>query len=197
MMPSIVSAGTFKLTINPPTERIYPTDHLEINVDCQLIPTIFERFLPQLWMSSYTIIEVDETPEWLSISIPNDGIITPPDGEEHNLQIFVAISIDAPMNTTTQVNLSITTGRFMRTIFPLSPLSKEFDMDQSFIVQTGIWEDGSKNQDNTNDTTNDDNKSKNHSNNIASQDGLNICCILFLFLSILIMLITMFWLVKK
>jgi len=91
-------------------------------------------------MSQYTVIEIVESPDWLYVNIPEPYPITPPDGVEYPIVMIIAISEDAPMNTYETLELSITTGKFMRNIFPSwFPLCNEFKMDQSITFQTGEW----------------------------------------------------------
>jgi hypothetical protein len=154
MIPTAL--GEFQLVIYPPTEPIYPEEMFEISGMHQLIPgnSFLEKILPKLWISQYTIIEVIEKPEWLSVSIPSSALLTNPDGEEYPFDVYISLTENAPMNTTGTVELSLMTGKFMRTlafISDRSPLSKEFEMDQSFQIKTGIWEDDSIKQNDTDD----------------------------------------------
>ena len=135
-----VSAGAFKLNIIPPAEPIKPgVEMREIEGVHQLIPSIIDNMLPSLWASQYTFIEVAEKPSWASVSFPDSAPITPPDGVEYELTGFVAVSNDAPAYEFGTVKLSITTGKFARTIVPWIPgLGNEFNMDQSFQIQAGF-----------------------------------------------------------
>ncbi|MBS3777668.1 MAG: hypothetical protein KGY50_00055 [Candidatus Thermoplasmatota archaeon] len=134
-----VFAGAFKLNIYPPTTPIQPGIEMrEIRGVHQNIPTIFDNLLPNLWASQYTFIEVDEKPSWASVTFPDSTPITPPDGVEYELTGIVTVSEDAPAYDFGMVKLSITTGKFARTIFPWIPgLGNEFKMDQSFQIQAG------------------------------------------------------------
>ena len=138
--PIIEPVGSFKLIFYPPTAIVPDDGMVVVNGIHQLIPSVFDRLLPSLWMSQYSFIEIVESPEWLSASIPDATPITPPDGIEYPLTMIIAISEDAPMNTYGTLELSITTGKFMRNIFPSwFPLCNEFKMDQSITFQTGEW----------------------------------------------------------
>ena len=139
--PIIEPISAFKLIFYPPLGLIVPDDGMiEINGVHQLIPGSLERFLPTLWMSQYTVIEIVENPDWLYVNIPEPYLITPPDGVEYQIYMVIAISEYAPMNTYETLELSITSGKFMRNIFPSwFPLCNEFKMNQSITFQTGEW----------------------------------------------------------
>jgi hypothetical protein len=134
-----VFAGAFKLNIYPPTTPISPGIEMrEIEGVHQNIPTIIDNILPSLWASQYTFIEVAEKPSWASVTFPDSSPITPPDSVEYELKGIVAVSEDAPAYEFGTVKLSITTGKFARTIVPWIPgLGNEFNMDQSFQIQAG------------------------------------------------------------
>ena len=192
-----VSAGEFKLVINPPTEPIYPEEMVEISGIHQLIPgnSLLEKILPDLWMSQYTSIEIVEKPEWLSVTFPDSNPFTPPDGVEYWLTGYVSIKENAPMNTTGTVKLSITTGKFMRTITFLPdrfPYTNEFKMDQQFEVRTGMWEDNTTEQNNT-----DDSEPEYKPDITNKQEESNICFILFIIIIILTIIVTILWTIKR
>jgi hypothetical protein len=134
------SLGAFKLLVNPPAEPIIPGEIVEVEGVHQLIPSIFDRILPTLWVSEYTEIEVAYSPDWCVVSIPDKDILTPPSGDDYRFYLYIVINDDAPMNYFDKISLNITTGKFMRTIFPSwFPLCNEFNMDIEFIIQTGEW----------------------------------------------------------
>jgi len=186
LMFPIISAGEFSLIIYPTDEKMVPNEYFEIHGTHQLTPDFFENLLPKLWVSQYTFIEVSNAPEWLSVSIQNSAPLTPPDGMKHSITIYVAITEDAPMNTTGQVDLDITTGKFMRTMFPwFQGLGNEFDMGQSFQIQTGYWE----------IEEDDQNEIEDNGGLIDSsiEGGINICLILFIILVVIIALFVFLW----
>jgi len=138
LAPSVF-AGVFKLVIYPPMTPIKPGIEMrEVDGVHQLIPSGVDNVLPSFWMSQYTFIEVKEAPSWASVSFPDSTPITPPDSVEYSIKAIVAVSEDAPAYEFGTVKLSITTGKFMRTIFPSwFPMCNEFNMDQSFQIQAG------------------------------------------------------------
>lgn len=138
--PIIKPLGAFQIIIHPPSEPIVHYETLELTGTHKLIPSAFDRMLPSLWASQYSVLEVTESPEWLVVNIPNQFIFTPPDGNTYNFSIFITINDDASMNTAATFTISITTGKFMRTMFPSwFPLCSEFNLDQEILIRTGEW----------------------------------------------------------
>jgi hypothetical protein len=190
LMFPIVSAGEFSLIIYPTDEKMVPNEYFEVHATHQLTPDFFEKLLPKLWVSQYTFIEVKNAPEWLSVSIPNSAPLTPPNGMKYSMTIYTAVTEDAPMNTTGQVDLDISTGKFMRTMFPWFPgLGNEFDNDQSFQIQTGYWEIEEENQNEIEDKEGLNGEIIDSSN----EGGINFCLTLFLVLVVIIALFVFLW----
>ena len=101
------------------------------------------------------------------------------------------------MNTTVQVNLSITTGNFMRTIFPSwVPFCNEFDMTQSFQIKTGIWGDSTTDKNDTSDTLEENDESGYKSNIASRQGGTDICFLLFIFMLIMLISVVVLWVIR-
>ena len=140
LAPSVL-AGSFQLVVYPPETPIKPgveMKHVEGFV--QNSPGAIDNLplLPPLWFYQYTNIEVAEKPEWATVAIPESTPMTPPDGQKYDLTIIVAVTEDAPAYEFGTVKLSISTGKFMRTIFPSwFPMTNEFNMDQSFVIRSG------------------------------------------------------------
>lgn len=200
----LATAGDFSLTIHSPEEVAIPDEYLEINGTHQLIPSLIDRILPKLWASQYSIIEIADKPDWLSVSITESTLITPPDGKEYSFKIVVATSEDAPMNTSGTVKLSIVTGKFARTI-PWIPglifgLDDEFEMDQSFQFRTGNWE--KENNNNKEDTKGEQGDEEESNDDLSSQSdqnkgGMDICFLSFIILLILLTVLIVYRLLGK
>lgn len=139
LSPSVF-AGAFEMIINPPLTPIQPGIEMrEVTGYTKLIPNAIEQtFFPDLWISQYTIIEVASKPDWAQVSFPNSAPLTFPDGLEQSLTAFVSVSEEAPAYEYGTIDLTITTGKFARTIVPWFPgLGNEFNLDQSFQIQAG------------------------------------------------------------
>ena len=132
--------GAFKIIIHPPTEPLEQFETREIRGTHQLIPGALDQLFPLLWMSQYSLLECKSAPDWVVVTIPDRGLITPPDGVEYSFTILISLQNDAPPNTVGKISMGITTGRFMRTMFPSwFPLCNEFNLDQEFTIRTSDW----------------------------------------------------------
>ena len=90
-------------------------------------------------MSQYSQLD-DESPDWIEVTFIEKNLITPPDGNKYEFLILLTLTEDAPMNSVATITIKITTGKFMRTMFPpWFPMCNEFNLDQEFVIRTGEW----------------------------------------------------------
>ena len=57
-----------------------------------------------------TILTINRKPDWLNVTLPNEPIVTPPDGKIHSFKIYVSISDEAPTNKITHFTIAYTYG---------------------------------------------------------------------------------------
>jgi hypothetical protein len=132
--------NAFQIIIYPLTEPLKPYEIREITGTHQQIPGVIDSLIPGLLGWQYSQLEVAKCPEWAVVTIPNKYIFTKPDGQVHNFSLFITLNDNAPMNTAATIGISITTGKYMRTIFPpWFPFCQEFNLDQEILIRTGEW----------------------------------------------------------
>ena len=193
------SAGDFSFNISSPDETIEPRELIEVSGTHQLTPSMLDKILPELWMSQYSFIEITDKPEWIEVSLPDSEPITPPNGVIHQIKMFLSLNENAPMNTKGTIDLTITTGRFMRTIFPSwFPLCDEYTIEKSISIQTGQWLGTSQNHNELDNSHIDDNEMQEQKRVDSSKpEELSVCFILVIIISIFIILVTVFFITQK
>jgi len=99
------TGGLFDLYLIYPIEPMKPNKSYEIQgkhrkkYDNTISATIVQ-----------TILSVNRKPDWLSVSIPEDTLITPPDGSIYNFSIYMNISDDAPRERITHFTITYMYG---------------------------------------------------------------------------------------
>ena len=80
-------------------------------------------------------LEVTNKYDWLTVSLPDQPIVTPPDYVLYNFSIYISITDDAPMNIRGKFTITSTYG--LRRLFDLDMFKNQIPHDIEFY--TGQW----------------------------------------------------------
>lgn len=131
---TILQSGSFKLSFLQLGEKVVPGQRYEIQGRHQKMPE--DKFN----YDQITVLGVDETKDWLNISIPEEEIVTPADGKWHYFSIYLEITDEAEQNAEISF-IFLCSTRFFILNEPLitSPGMFWKDLSDDYWIETGEW----------------------------------------------------------
>jgi len=135
-LPSFYDGGYFQFYIDSiDNEKMIPGETYELQGfhSRKLEPKLFWQLF-----TIKTILEVDRKPAWLNVSLPNQPLVTPPDGELYTFSISISITNNASRNAKAPLTFTATYGIALVMDYQFFARSRK-EIPLEIFVSTGEW----------------------------------------------------------